>query len=171
MAEIRAYGLEYIKVGDIGAGGAMGTSLSILGVTYENTAELIQDDPDITEIKSEENIEPEEIFEVEGTKRINWSIMNYDPDEIVKVLGGTSTGTEPNKTWSSPITKEPIELSIEFKTKTGHIVQIARAKITAKLNWTIRKNGVALIEIQGRIMTPTDGTSSPIVVTNPAAST
>lgn len=166
MAEIRPYGLEYIKVGPIESDGSMSTNLAALGVTYENTAELIQDDPEITEVKSEENIEPEEIFEVEGTKRINWSIMNYDPDQLVTILGGTASGTAPNKTWASPVSKDPIELSIEFKTKSGHIVQIPRAKITAKLNWQMRKNGVALVDISGRIMTPTNG-SAPVSITKP----
>lgn len=169
MPEIRSYGLEYIKVGAIEEDGGLSTALAALGVTYENTAELVQDDPDITEIKSEENIEPEEIFEVEGTKRINWSIMNYDPDELVKILGGTATGVAPNKTWESPVSKSPIELSVEFKTKTGHIVQVPRAKITAKLNWQMRKNGMALVEVSARIMTPTKADTAPISVTKPAA--
>jgi hypothetical protein len=167
MSEIRSYGLDYIKVGAIEGDGSMSTALAALGVTYENTAELVQDDPEITEIKSEENVEPEEVFEVEGTKRINWSIMNYDPDELVKIMGGSATGVAPNKTWNSPITKTPIELSVEFKTKTGHIVQITRAKITAKLNWQMRKNGMALVDINARILTPADG-EAPIIVTNPA---
>lgn len=169
MAEIRSYGLEYIKVGAIEADGGLSTALAALGVTFENTAELVQDDAEITEIKSEENIEPEEIFEVEGTKRVNWSVMNYDADKLVIVLGGTATGVAPNKTWESPVSKDPIELSVEFKTKTGHIVQIPRAKITAKLNWQIRKNGMALVEISARVMTPAKADTPPISITKPAA--
>lgn len=167
--EIRAYGLEYIKIGDKAVDGGMGTSLETLGVTYENTAELIQDDAEITEVKSEENIEPEEIFEVEGTKRINWSIMNYDPDQLVKVLGGTATGSAPNKSWEAPVSKNPIEKSIEFKTKSGHVVQVPRAKLTAKVNWKMRKNGVALVDIVARIMTPTKAGTAPIKMLKPAS--
>lgn len=166
MAEIRAYGLEYIKIGDPVAGG-MGTTLAALGVTYENTAELVQDDDEVTDIMSEENVDPEESFVVAGAKRMNWSIMNYDPDEVVKVLGGTATGTAPNKSWNSPTSAVNIEKSIEFKTKNGQVVKIARAKISAKLNWQIRKNGVALIDISAKILVPTDGTTAPIQVTNP----
>lgn len=167
MPEQRVYGLEYIKIGDPVSGG-MATTLAALGVTYENTAELVQDDDEVTDIFSEENVDPEESFVVAGSKRMNWSIMNYDPDEVVKVLGGTATGTAPNKTWNSPTAAVNIEKSIEFKTKDGRVVKIARAKISGKLNWQIRKNGVALIDISAKVLVPTDGTTAPIQVTNPA---
>ena len=166
--EKRAYGLEYIKIGAPVDGG-MATTLAALGVTYENTAELVQDDDEVTDIFSEENVDPEESFVVAGSKRMNWSIMNYDPDEVVKILGGTATGTAPNKTWNSPTAAVNIEKSIEFKTKSGQVVKIARAKISGKLNWQIRKNGVALIDISAKILVPTDGTTAPIQVTNPAS--
>jgi len=169
MAERRPIGLEYIKVGEIAGDGDMGTSLAALGVTYQDTAELIQDDPDITEIYSEENVDPEETLEVDGVKRMNWSIMNYDPDEMVKILGGTASGTAPNKTWESPTTKEPIELSVEYKSKRGDIVQIPRMKINAKINWQMRKKGVALIDIKGTVMTPTKAGVAPVKMTRPAS--
>lgn len=167
MAERRAIGLEYIKIGAIEGDGSMSTSLAALGVTYQDTAELVQDDPDTTEIYSEENTDPEEEMVEVGAKKMNWSIMNYDPDEMVKVLGGTATGTEPNKTWNAPTTAVAIEKSIEFKTTNGMITQIPRAKITAKLNWQMRKKGVALIDIAATVLTPADG-SAPINIAKPA---
>jgi hypothetical protein len=162
MAETRSIGLTYIKVGEIAQDGGMGTSLSALGVTYQDTAELVQDDPEITNIYSEENDEPEEVIETQGPKKLKWSIMNYDPDQLIRVLGGTSTGNSPNKVWSAPISKTPIELSIEILTKKGVLLQIPRAKITAKINFQFRKKGVALVDIEATILTPTKTNTAPL---------
>jgi hypothetical protein len=164
MAEIRSIGLTYIKIGDIAEDGGMGSSLSILGVTYQDTAELVQDDPEITNIYSEENDEPEEVIETAGPKKLKWSIMNFDPDQMIRVLGGTSTGNSPSKIWSAPISKDPIELSIEIMTKYNVKIQIPRAKITAKLNMQFRKKGVALVDIEATILTPTKAQTSPITI-------
>ena len=79
MSEIRSIGLTSIKIGDIAEDGGMGQTLSPLGVTFQDTAELVRDDPEITEIYSEENDEPEEVVEVKGAARVRWKIMNIDP--------------------------------------------------------------------------------------------
>lgn len=163
MAEIRSIGLTSIKLGDIAVDGGMGTSLTVLGVTYQDTAELVQDDPEITEIFSEENDEPEEVLESKGPARLRWSIMNFDPDQVVRVLGGEVTGTTP-KIWNAPLAKDPVELSIEVITKTGLKIEIPRAKINAKINWQFRKKGVGLIDIEARILTPTKAATAPFTV-------
>ena len=139
MSEIRSIGLTSIKMGDIAVDGGMGASLSALGVTYQDTAELIRDDAEITEIYSEENDEPEEVVEVKGPARLKWSILNVNPSDVVRVLGGSVSGN----TYSSPLAKDPIEKSIEIITKTGLKISIPRAKIYAKENFQFRKIGRA----------------------------
>jgi hypothetical protein len=164
MSEIRSIGLAHIKLGAIANDGGMGQSLSILGVTYQDTADLTQEDPEITNIMSEENDEPEEVIEVKGAKKLKFSIMNFDPDVMVRVLGGTSTGSAPNKIWSAPIAADPIELSIDILTKRNVSILIPRAKITAKLNMQFRKKGVTLIDIVATILTPTKNGTLPMTI-------
>ena len=53
MAETRTLGLETIEVGDIAIDGGVSSDFAPLGVTYRDTAELTQEDPDITEHYSE----------------------------------------------------------------------------------------------------------------------
>lgn len=168
MAEIRSIGLTSLKLGAIAGDGGMGTSLTALGVTYQDTAELIREDPDITEIYSEENDEPEEVLETKGPIRLRWSILNVDPDEVVRVLGGEVTGTSP-KVYNSPVSKDPIELSVEIETRTGLKIQIPRAKINAKENFQFRKKGVLLIDIEARVLTPTKANTPPITWTQTPA--
>lgn len=160
MSEIRSIGLKYIKIGDPAEDGGMGTSLAALGVTYRDTADLVQGDPEISEIFSEENDDPEEVIESKASKSVKWSIMNFDPDEMVKVLGGTSS----NGAWHSPTIMDPIEKSIEILSKKDVRIQIPRAKIMAKLNMQFRKKGVALIDIEAKILTPEKANTAPIVI-------
>lgn len=151
----RAYGLEYIKIGAIEADGGMSTSLAALGTTYKDSAEFMQDDAEVTEHFCEENNDPEEVIAIEGAKRIKWAINDYDPDTLVKILGGTATGTAPSKYWEPSDTNEVIERSVEFKdTNSGYVCQMPRVRLYAKINWKISKNGLALIEITGRVLTP-----------------
>jgi hypothetical protein len=160
MAEIRSIGLVSIKIGDIENDGGMGQTLAALGVTYQDTAELVQDTPEITNIFSEENDDPEEVIESKSPTRVKWSIMNFDPDELAKVLGGTSGANG----WEAPVAKDPIEQSIEILTKTDVLIQIPRAKITAKLNMQFRKKGVTLVDIEAVVLVPTKANTPPMII-------
>lgn len=158
MAEIRSIGLEYIKIGTPETDGSMSTNLAALGVTYQDTAELVRDDPEVTEIFSEENDEPEEVLESKGPARLRWSIMSVNPSDVVEILGGTANGN----VYEAPLAKGAIEKSIEIKTKTGLVIQIPRTKIYAKENFQFRKKGVLLIDVEARILTPEMAGLAPI---------
>ncbi len=167
MAEKRSIGLASLKIGDIESDGGMGTTLETLGVTYKDSCELTQDDPQVTDIECEESDDPVESIETIGARTLKWSIMDYNPQTLVKVLGGTVTGsgTELDPfVWNAPSTSPSIEKSIELVSKSGVKFQIPRAKIMAKLNAKIVKNGVALIDITAKILTPTKAGVAPIMI-------
>lgn len=167
MSEKRSIGLEYLKIGDIAADGDMGTSLAAVGVTYKDSCELMQDDAEVTDIPCEEFDDPVDSIEILGKRTLKWSIMDYAPDTLVKVLGGTVTGagTELDpKVWGAPTTSPSLEQSIEMKSKSGIIFKIPRAKIRAKLNAKIVKNGVALVDITATILTPTKAGVDPLSI-------
>lgn len=148
-----------IEFGDIAGDGDMGQNLSALGVTYQDTAELVRDDPEITEIYSEENDEPEEVVEVKGPARLRFSILNIDPTTAVRILGGE---VALDGSYEAPVAKEPVEQSCRIITKTGLQIDIPRVKLYAKENFQFRKKGVLLIDIEGRILTPTKSGIPPI---------
>lgn len=166
MAEIRTLGLKSIKLGDVANDGGMGTSLTILGVTVQDTAELTQDDPEITNIYSEENDDPEEVIEIKGVRKLKWSIMNFDPDTIERVLGGDSDGT----IWEAPDAQASIEASIEIIDARDYLIEIPRAKINAKLNMQFRKKNVGMIDIEAIILKPTKTNTPSITFTPPVES-
>lgn len=167
MAEKRSIGLASLKIGDIAVDGGMGTTLAAVGVTYKDSCELMQDDAEVTDIECEENDDPVESIEKLGKRTLKWSIMDYTPDTLVKVLGGTVTGegTELDpKVWNAPTTSPSLEKSIELISKSGVKFEIPRAKIMAKLNAKVVKNGVALVDVTATILTPTKANTSPIMI-------
>ena len=169
MAEKRSIGITTLKIGEVAGDGGMGSTLAVVGATYRDSAELVQDDPEITDIESEESDDPVESIEKLGVRTLRWSIMDYTPATLVKVLGGSVTGAgtagDPY-VWNAPSTSPDIEQSIEIISKKTIKFEIPRAKITAKLNAKLVKNGVALVDITAKVLTPTKAATPPILITD-----
>lgn len=156
-------GLASIKVGAVAGDGGMGTSLAALGETYQDSCTFVSADPEKTEHYSEESDDAFEVTYKLGLRTLKWSIFNFDADQMVKVLGGTVTGTSP-KVWNAPAAYTSIEQSIEITDKKGNVIQIPRAKIAAKLNISFGKKNVGLIDIEATVLVPTKaGTASVLI--------
>ena len=164
MAETRLIGLSKIEIGAIAGDGGMGTTLAVLGVTYKDTAEITQEDPVITEHNSEENDEPEETIASKGKTTVKWSIIDATPATLVKVLGGTVTGTAPDDVWNAPSTATDIEQSIKITPKSGPVINVVRAKIQAKINYKLARTGIFLVDIVATVLTPTKAATAPITI-------
>lgn len=164
MSETRILGLDKIEVGDIEADGDVSTSFAQLGVTYRDTADLTQDDPEVTEHNSEENDEPEEVIMTKGKTSIKWSIVNAAPNTLAEVLGGNVTGVAPDEVWEAPSTAQDIEKSIKITPKRGKVITIPRAKIQAKINYKLARTGIFLVEITANVMTPTKAGVASIII-------
>jgi hypothetical protein len=164
MSEKRSIGLVSIEIGDPAEDGGMAADLdlAVLGVTFQDSCELSQDEPEIVEINSEENDEPEEIIAGKTKKTLKWSIINVAPAALVKVLGGTVTGAGETEAWESPRTTVIIEKSIRIKTKTLETIDIVRARIVAKLNWKFSKKDVNKVDITAYVLVPLKANTPPI---------
>lgn len=155
MSEVRTLGLLKIEIGAIAGDGGLATSFAAIGKTYKDTAELMGADPSVFEHYSEESDDPEEIVVTKGKVTVKWSIFDSDADTLVKALGGTATGTAPNKIWSSPDTATDIEKSIKITPKAGKVINIVRAQLVGKINYKLSKNGIFMVDITGTILAPT----------------
>jgi hypothetical protein len=167
--EKRSIGLQSLKIGDVDATGGMGTTLAALGVTLADSAELVQEDGATTDINSEENDDPEEIIEEKGKTTLKFSIIDYTPATLEKVLGGTVTGVGEASVWSAPSSLEVIEKSIEIISKSNVKYEIVRARIKAKINAKFSKKGVAQIDIVATVMTPTLSTAKSLSISKVVA--
>lgn len=160
-------GLTKIELGAILESGGMGTTLAELGLTYQDSCKLTEEDSEDTEFYSEENEDPEYIKSKRGKRTLEWQCMNPDADTLALILGGTATGTP--KVWEAPTSLETIEKSIKITLEDGFAtIEIPRAKINAKINHEISKKGIMLIDIKATILTPELAGLAPLSYTESA---
>ncbi len=148
-------GLSKIEVGDIGTDGAMGTTLSTLGYTYQDTCKMTQDDPETTEHYAEEADDPIVSISRGGKTNFAFSIMDADLTVLKTLLGGTTTGTGATEKWEAPDKLPVIEKSVRITPEQGLKFEIPRMKLVSKINAEFSKKGIMLIEVTGTVLQPT----------------
>jgi hypothetical protein len=153
MASVVTLGLAKIEVGAIESDGAMSTSLSPLGYTYEGTAQMQQEDGTTTDYIVEELDTPLESNTQPGKITFNFSVADPDVDTLATIFGGTANTTK--GTWEAPDASPELELSVKITPKKGLSFEIPRAKITAKLNGTFSKTSLFLVEVSCTVLQPT----------------
>lgn len=155
MAKVWTLGLSKIEIGAIAGDGGMGSTLAVLGNTYQDTANITVEDPQVTEHYAEEEEDPQVIIERAGKTTLNFSIMDADYTVLQSLLGGTITGTGATEKWNAPAKLPNIEKSIKVTPEQGHVINIVRAKISAKYQGGIGKTGIMLLQVTATVMTPT----------------
>jgi hypothetical protein len=164
MSERISIGLKSLKIGNIAVDGGMGTSLTALAGTFEDTATIIQEEGETTEFFIEESDDPIESLTKKGGTNIEWSIADMTPATLVKVLGGEVTGTGDAAKWNAPADVPSIEQSLEIISKKNIKYEFARVKIEARLDVNLSKKNVALVRVKAKVLTPTKAGVAPIVV-------
>ncbi len=156
MAEMRMKGLAGIDMADVPVGGGVpadGDFVSV-GVTYRDEANLTEEDPTLTEHFSNENDDPEESDMASGKRTLAFTLIDFDPDTLVKFIGGTATGSAPNKVWNAPAQKSKIEKSFRLRSKNGQYITFPRVSFISKLDYNLAPSGIAKIMISGTVMAP-----------------
>ncbi len=155
-------GLKSLKIGDIESDGGMGLSLAAVGNTFESTAILSQEEGETTDFFVEETDDPVESLSVKGATTLEWAILDMTPDTLVKVMGGTVSGTGDQAVWSGPADIPEIEQSIELISKKNIKYEITRARIQARLDVNFSKKEAGLVRIKAKVLTPTKEGEAPI---------
>lgn len=155
MAETRLLGVSSIQISDIAADGDVGTVFASLGNTYKDTAEITQEqDADIEHI-CEESDDPFAIVAGVKKTKLKWTITDFTPANLVKILGGTAAGVAPADTWVPPATTSIIEKSVKITPAAGKTITYPRVALRATINYKLARAGIAQVVIEGRVMTPT----------------
>jgi hypothetical protein len=143
----------------------MATTLTPLGYTYENTAQMQQEDGTTTDFNVEELDTPLATITKPGKLAFNFSIADPDVSTFASIFGGTVSGTGAGATWSAPDASPELEMSVSITPKQGLKFDIPRAKIAAKLNGTFSKENLFLIEVACTVLQPTKAGEPRIKVT------
>ena len=156
--KVYTLGLASIEVGEIAADGGMGTKLQSLGYTYQDTAQMVTNDPTTTDFYAEEVDDPVVSISRAGSVQFKWSLMNPSVEVLQTLMGGTVTktgdGGGENNTWEAPDVAPTIEKSVKITPLQGLKFDIPRLRITAKLNGNFSKTSMVLVEVTGTVMKP-----------------
>ncbi|MHC5309135.1 hypothetical protein ACYSNM_03490 [Myroides sp. LJL116] len=159
MSEKRTYGLKVLNAGEVTADGSMPEQLEELCRTYKNSVEFTEDDPQITEEYCDQEEDPIEIFVQKGAKQIKFSTFDYSPETLVKLKGGTIV----NGQYAESTNTESIYLAIELITNTGMPFHFPKCRVTTKYNAKFIHDGMALLEVTLKPMSPGAG-KSPVLI-------
>jgi len=155
MAEKRILGVTKIEIGDIAADGDVSALFATVGQIYKGTASIEQEEGEDIVHESEEVDDPIEVVPTKGKTTVSWGVVDFTPENLVKVLGGTVSGIAPNTKWESPDSAATIEKSIKVTSRGGKTFTYPRASIKARISYALAKEGIAQVLITATIMQPT----------------
>ena len=152
-------GVEEFKLGTPGDG-VMGASLTNFPDVEVGSVNLEGSTPNEETIATEGN---DTYLTVNGDAtpaQVTARLLGVDPADYPLLMGGTTT----SGIWNAPKTPPNIYLSLQIKGKANGgkqgLLQMAYAKVSAKVQGTITKNGLPAIDITLMANTPVaaDGT-------------
>lgn len=164
MAKVTALGLSKIEVADITATDGKPGAYAALGLTYQDTCQMTEEDPTTTEHYAEEVEDPIITLSRRGKLTFAFSLMNANADTMQKVFGGTVAA----KKWTAPAKMPVIEKAVKITPEIGGIFEIGRASLTAKMNGNFNKSGIFLIDITLTVLNPEFATIPRVSYTDPA---
>lgn len=167
MSELRSFGLKSIKVGDIPDDGSMSIVLNSVGLTLKDTAILKETAANNTPVYAEEVSYPIENFKDIGAVELDWTTLDYTPDQLVAVKGGQVV----NGVWQAPQDVVYIEKSVQVITKRDLLIEIPRADMRSVLNAKFSKTGLAQIDNVAVVLLPDMANLSPIMISKYLAPT
>lgn len=149
------YGLVNVEMGAIAGDGGMGTSLTPVGETVSDTAQVTSEDNTITDFTVEESDSPvESIVSARGKVIIEWSTYNVEADTMVRFFGGTKVTGPPVK-YQAPDAFADIEQSVKLTDKKGNVVEFPRVKISPKMGLSFQKGKLGQLDLVGTVLQPT----------------
>lgn len=164
MAKVTALGLSKIEVADITADDGKPGAYAALGLTYQDTCQMMEEDPTTTEHYAEEFEDPIIALSRRGKLTFAFSLMNANAETMEKVFGGTVAAGK----WTAPSKMPVIEKAVKITPEIGGIFEIGRASLTAKMNGNFNKSGIFLIDITLTILNPEFEDVARISYTDPA---
>ena len=147
MAESKTItlGLCQILVADASEAGTMPekASMTKIGKTYKDTANISQDTGDVTEHFEEGKSAPEVRKKSKKIPKVTFSLMNPDPDMLATYVGGTVDG---QGGWGYDGDEVTANKAIYVETEQGLDFAIPNGDIEAVINGALSASGIVLID-------------------------
>jgi hypothetical protein len=158
MATINILGVKKLSMGACGALGTMGSTLTEIPEITMDTVVFTTEDDTFFEHKVENYSRPiEYVATGKGKATLVCSTDDISPATMAILKGGTATGTT---RWDDSILVSQILQSIEIITKPtlkapyGMKLQIPKAQIKAKADFTMKMGSMAKIDCVCEVLVP-----------------
>lgn len=175
MSENHIIGFKSFKMGDVGATGGMGSTLTAAPLSTKGTFKMTTSEPTVQKYYQDGKPRPVEAV-VTGNidEMIEFTFYDLNPASVVDFLGGTATAAVPGTSgakYEASSSLENIEQSFEWESNNGVKYQIVRGLISANLDCNLGEEGIWSVKVKITILEPTDGTSKAwnYVLPTPAA--
>lgn len=120
------------------------------GLTYQDTANMSQDDGETTEFYAEEEDDAIDEITKQGKTTFNFSIMDPDLATIARLFGGEVAAD----VYGYPDAVAQKEESVIITPKKGLCFHVTRGRLKAKFNGEFSKKGLLLLEVSVTVMKP-----------------
>lgn len=138
-------GLCQILVADASAAGTMPakSSMTKIGKTYKDTANINQDAADVTEHFEEGKSAPEVRKKSKKIPKVTFSLMNPDPAMLAAYVGGT---VDNNGDWGYDGDEVTANKAVYVETEQGLDFAIPNGDIEAVINGALSASGIVLVD-------------------------
>lgn len=145
-------------MGNPAADGDMGTVLTeVFGQTVKGTATLESTEPTTEDIGTEEvSTLLDTLTTADAVWTLKASTYNVSADTMVKLFGGTVSGTAPNLTWTAPVGGGTLDVyqSVSVTTKSGIVINLVKVKLLGSAALAFDKTKLGQINWTGKVLTP-----------------
>jgi hypothetical protein len=160
---VHSIGLKKILVGDVAEGiSAMPAAMAALGRTYKGSADFSAEEGTITDFPCEEEEDPvDSVVSQKGATTLKFSVMEWDNASLIKIFGGTTkteNATIDGKAYTglakyvAPSELVQREFSVRVISTNNVVVDIPRAKVTAKFKWNLARTEISQIDISCKVL-------------------
>jgi hypothetical protein len=151
-------GVQTIKAGTCGADGAMGTTLTSIGLIVPDSVILTFEEQVKTDIYIENQVDPYlTVMDANRLRSLKCSSRDLDPATLAKFFSGTAT----TDVWTAGRAAETaVEQSIEIVTKVAGgnswKIEIPRANVSASLDGSLTAKDTAKMNFNITVLSPQD---------------
>jgi hypothetical protein len=152
------YSLKFLKIGNVGAAGTMGTALTQFDDPVRDTTVVTMADGTQNDFMAEISDSP--YFSVTTPGKVTFAADLYakSATQLQKVFGGAITaeaGGNPER-WEAPNAQVTIEQSVELTHQNGSKLQLVRVSLNATFEWNFKRGSLPLIHFKGTVLDPID---------------
>lgn len=174
MAEVkktRSVGLKAAYFGEVPADGGMPEDMKQMAKTLKGSASFTTEADSEQDFYSEEEpTVPEETVTTEsGLKQIKLNLMEWTNEVLISLFGGSEKSgdvTIDGKTYTvekyvAPKSIVTVEKSIRVLSRYNVVIDVPRAKVTARFVWNLTQTDIAQIEVTAKALAPNGEADGP----------